>query len=210
MSVKTEDVQSVLDFMRDVNRPHSVQSCVDAMCGRIKKTACQRALEELTSQGTLIMKEWGKNKIFCIKQDEFPKVSDEELQELDDQLKELTESNTSLTAELKAISVEVSTAQNKMTLDEICDTIRTLKAEIAQQNKMLKTDEKQESISKEDRDKLENQLNEYKKQWRKRRRICNEITDMLCEGMGKRRKELHEELGLEDDESSGVNLDLLK
>jgi len=60
---------------------------VDNMHGRVKKTLCQKILDDLTDKGVLKCKEYAKSKIYLANQDNFPATSKEELLKIDEQIK---------------------------------------------------------------------------------------------------------------------------
>lgn len=51
---------------------------------------------------------------------------------------------------------------------------------------------------------VENNALQYELEWRKRKRGCKEIIDVLSEGLDKRPTEIIEELGIETDEDCDV------
>lgn len=53
-------------------------------------------------------------------------------------------------------------------------------------------------------DDIEKQEKDMNKEWRKRKRGCMEIIDMVSEGLEKKPKEFIEDLGLETDEDLGL------
>jgi 26S proteasome regulatory subunit (ATPase 3-interacting protein) len=67
-----------------------------------------------------------------------------------------------------------------------------------------------EPIAPEVMDQAEKETEIYQKEWKRRKRGCLEIVDMLGEGMDMGRKELFEKIGLETDEEYGVTVPVAK
>jgi len=53
-------------YMEKQNRPYSIQNILDNMHGKVKKTICQKVLDDLTEEKLLTCKEYGKAKIYLI------------------------------------------------------------------------------------------------------------------------------------------------
>ena len=62
------------------------------------------------------------------------------------------------------------------------------------------------NVSVDDRRRAQEQHRRLVSEWRKRKRIATDIVDAIMEGYPKRKKDLHEEVGLETDEEAGVTL----
>jgi len=65
-----ESVHLIQTYMNQQNRPYSVNQVCDNLHGKIKKTLVAKILEELSENGKMTMKEFGKNKIFSAVQEE--------------------------------------------------------------------------------------------------------------------------------------------
>lgn len=86
----------------------------------LKKTAVQKALDALADSGQISFKEYGKQKIYLARQDQF-KIPN--AQELDQMKKENAKLQDELAAQKKATS-EVEAGKNNM----ICAPVKTLTA----------------------------------------------------------------------------------
>ena len=75
------------------------------MHGRVKKPSCQTILDQLTAEGILKCKEYGKAKIYLANQDNFQEVSNEELQKLDVVIKGKKDGLEKLKGELKDLQL---------------------------------------------------------------------------------------------------------
>lgn len=61
-------------------------------------------------------------------------------------------------------------------------------------------------ISTEDQQRTAREHETILREYRKRKRICNEMVNEILEGYDKKKKTLLEELGVETDEDAGVKL----
>ena len=82
------------------------------MHGRVKKTLCQKILDELTDKSILKCKEYGKSKIYLANQDNFPTTSKEELLMFDEKIKLKKEALQALQARLKDIQASMDLQDN--------------------------------------------------------------------------------------------------
>ncbi|KAL8603663.1 hypothetical protein ACOMHN_017160 [Nucella lapillus] len=70
--------------------------------------------------------------------------------------------------------------------------------------KISKLKEGRVLVSKEDRDKVLKRRSQCVKEWRKRKRMSNDIIDAILEGYPKTKKHLMDEIGIETDEDYNV------
>ena len=90
MSSKTtkDPQQIVLKYMRDQNRPFSTNDVMMNLHKEFGKTAIQKSLDTLVSEGQLVEKVNGKQKAYVINQEDLPTANEAELASLDAQIKE--------------------------------------------------------------------------------------------------------------------------
>lgn len=67
--------------MEKQNRPYNLLNIFDNLHGKIKKPILENALDELIGQNVLVGKDFGKNRIYMLRQDNF-KVDTAELEKL--------------------------------------------------------------------------------------------------------------------------------
>lgn len=184
--------QTVADFLQKFN---------------LKKTAIQKALDTLADGGRISFKEYGKQKIYLARQDQFDIPNNEELNRM-------KEENTQLQAKLdeqrKAISKvegEIKSLQSNLTLEEIHAKELKLRKEIKDmEEKLTKLRGGVTLVSPEERKAIEAMYSDTISQWRKRKRMFKDIWDSITENSPKDLKEFKEELGIEYDEDVGVSL----
>lgn len=211
MAPKSESVEGiVLSYVNEQNRPLNSQNVADALQKfKLKKTAIQKALDTLSDSGQISFKEYGKQKIYLARQDQFNILNSEEL----DQMKK---ANSKLQAELEVqkkaiveVEAENRALQSNLTLEEIRTKESKLKAEVSLMEEKL---EKMRTgivlVKPEDKKATEEAYREKINQWRKRKRIFKELWDTLTDNSPKDLKEFKEELGIEFDEDVGVSLQL--
>ncbi|KAJ4762685.1 hypothetical protein LUZ62_073060 [Rhynchospora pubera] len=209
MAPKSDSVEGiVLTFVNEQNRPLNVQNAADALQKfNLKKTAVQKALDALADNGQISFKEYGKQKIYLARQDQFNIPN---AQELDEMKKQNAELQDELAAQKKATSeveAEIRSLQSNLTLEEINAKQAKLKGEVKEMEEKLKKLQSGVVLVKpEDKKAIEGSFGEKVNQWRKRKRMFKEIWDAITENSPKDQKEFKEELGLEYDEDVGVIL----
>ncbi|XP_078156174.1 tat-binding protein 1(Tbp-1)-interacting protein (TBPIP) [Carex rostrata] len=209
MAPKSDSVEGiVLTFVNEQNRPLNVQNVADALQKfNLKKTAVQKSLDALADSGQISFKEYGKQKIYLARQDQF-KIPNP--QELDQMKKENANLQDELAAQKKATSeveAEIRTLQSNLTLEEISSKQAKLESEVKEMmEKLKKLQSGVVMVKPEDRKVIEDSFYENVNQWRKRKRMFKEIWDTITENSPKDQKEFKEELGLEYDEDVGVSL----
>ncbi|KAM0936999.1 hypothetical protein DsansV1_C26g0194531 [Dioscorea sansibarensis] len=192
------------------NRPLNSQNVADALQKfKLKKTAIQKALDTLSDSGQISFKEYGKQKIYLARQDQFNIPNSEEL---DQMKKENSKLQEELQAQKKAIAeveAENRALQSNLTLEEIRTKESKLKAEVSlMEEKLEKLRTGIILVKPEDKKATEEAYREKINQWRKRKRVFKELWDTLTDNSPKDLKEFKEELGIEFDEDVGVSLQL--
>ncbi|KAJ7547423.1 hypothetical protein O6H91_08G085500 [Diphasiastrum complanatum] len=82
----------VLNFINEQNKPLNSQIVADSLQKYgIKKTAAQKALDSLADAGKITFKEYGKQKIYLAKQDQFNIPTNEELEHMKKEISNLQE-----------------------------------------------------------------------------------------------------------------------
>ncbi|KAK7109465.1 homologous-pairing protein 2 homolog [Littorina saxatilis] len=205
MSKSANASREVLDYLNRQNRPYSAQDLFQNMGKDLGKTAVVKALEELTSQKKIKEKVYGKQKVYVADQSQFPDVNESEIKSMDQQINTLTQQIQTqqdqirkLEAELKSYASALTTDQARAECEKTHQQITTIKAKI---NKLK---EGRVLVSKEDREKVQKRRVLCVKEWRKRKRMSNDIVNAILEGYPKTKKQLLEEIGIETDEEYNV------
>ncbi|GAY47007.1 hypothetical protein CUMW_101300 [Citrus unshiu] len=178
MAPKSDNTEAiVLNYVNEQNRPLNSQNVADALQKyNLKKAGIQKALDSLADNGKISFKEYGKQKIYIARQDQFDIPNSEELNQMKEENAKLQEQ---LEEQRKAIS-----------------KLEGVKFDPG-------TDSRERSpIGKG----VEEMFLEKLSQWRKRKRMLRDIWDPIMENSPKNLKEFKEELGIEYDEDVGVSL----
>jgi hypothetical protein len=170
---------------------------------KIPKSKCDKTLAKLASgdNPAVILKEFGKSKVYYISQEGLPALTDEEISGKNAELIELREAIGEREASFSALKSELRTYESRKTIEELKDTILALEKEEG----MLaaKLEERVSggvvAIKKEDVDKVENEVKKNLQLWRKRKRSFNDIWGELAENMDVNQKTVWDKIGVEMD-----------
>ncbi|MED6111823.1 Homologous-pairing protein 2 [Stylosanthes scabra] len=209
MAPKSDSAEAiVLNFVNEQNRPLNTQNVADALQKfNIKKTAIQKTLDNLADSGRISFKEYGKQKIYLARQDQFNIPNSEELNQMKEQNANLQKQLEEQKKAISEVEAEIKSLQSNLTLEQICSREAELRMEVQEmENKLTKLRGGVTLVSAEERMAVETVLSEKISQWRKRKRMFKDIWDTLTENSPKDPKELREELGIEYDEDVGVSL----
>ncbi|WOL01645.1 hypothetical protein Cni_G10362 [Canna indica] len=209
MPPKSDSVEGiVLGFVNEQNRPLNSQNVADALQKyNLKKTAVQKALDMLSDNGQISFKEYGKQKIYLARQDQFKIPNSQELEQMKKDNSNLQDELHLQKKLISEVEAEIRALNSNLTLEEI----RAKEAKL-----LSESDEMEEKLSKlqtgvvlvkpEDKKVIEEAYVDKIKQWRNRKRIFKDLWDAITENSPKDLKEFKEELGLEYDEDVGVSL----
>eukprot|EP00824_Muranothrix_gubernata_P018207 TRINITY_DN37133_c0_g1_i1.p1 TRINITY_DN37133_c0_g1~~TRINITY_DN37133_c0_g1_i1.p1 ORF type:complete len:236 (-),score=56.92 TRINITY_DN37133_c0_g1_i1:12-623(-) len=187
--------------MTTQNRPYNVQMVVDNLHGRVKKTVAQRTIDSMVESGKLVLKEFGKQKVYLVNQATLSKPSQEELSQLDTHITQLEEQLRSYQDEARTLDGEQRALTSQLTNEEIAARLTELKGENAKLAERLNVAKQgASSITPEEKKSIEQSFVRNLKEWKKRKRMCGDILDKMAEGTDKAPSSLREELGLEVDE----------
>ncbi|KAI4357840.1 hypothetical protein L6164_001763 [Bauhinia variegata] len=209
MAPKSDSAEAiVLNFVNEQNRPLNSQNVADSLQKfNLKKAAVQKALDNLADNGRISFKEYGKQRIYIARQDQFDIPNNEELNHMKEQNAKLQQQ---LDAQKKAISeveAEIKALQSNLTLEHIREREAKLRIEVEEmENKLGKLRGGVTLVRPEERKVVEEMYSEKLSQWRRRRRMFKDIWDAITENSPKDPKEFKEEIGIEYDEDVGVSL----
>ncbi|PWA66973.1 HOP2-like protein [Artemisia annua] len=198
----------VLNFVNEQNRPLNSQVVADFLQKfNLKKTAIQKALDSLAESGKITFKEYGKQKIYLARQDQFQIPNTEELNQMKDEnakLQDMVDEQKKANSQLEG---EIKSLQSNLTLDEIQSNDAKLRNQVKEmENRLTKLREGVTLVSPEERNAVEKTFSDTIGHWRKRKRMFKDVWDTITENSPKNPNEMKEELGLEYDEDIGVSL----
>ncbi|KAI4467675.1 tbp-1 interacting protein [Holotrichia oblita] len=203
----------VLRFMQTQNRPFSANDVMQNVQKEHTKTTVQKALDKLVNENKLFEKIYGKQKVYCVVQEDVDTSNmEDDLKKMDREINEATTNLKAKEDELHKNLIELSSLQKKITTDEARRNVNDLKKEIEILKDKL--DDYAESItnpiSNEEKLKIIAEYERYWKEYRKRKRMCKDMLDTILEGYPKSKKHLFEEIGIETDEDVGFTLEEMK
>ncbi|KAL7589507.1 homologous-pairing protein 2 homolog [Lactuca sativa] len=209
MAPKSDSAEGiVLNFVNEQNRPLNSQTVADFLQKfNLKKTAIQKALDTLADSGKITFKEYGKQKIYLARQDQFQIPNTEELNQMKEEnsklqqiLEEQKKANSQLEGEIKSL-------QSNLTLEEILSNDAKLRNQVKEmEERLAKLRGGVTLVSPEERKAVEKTFSEAISHWRKRKRMFKDVWDTITENSPKTPNEFKEELGVEYDEDIGVSL----
>ncbi|CAN6550267.1 unnamed protein product [Malus baccata var. baccata] len=209
MAPKSENPEAiVLNYLNEQNRPLNSQNVADSLQKfNLKKAAIQKALDALADNGKISFKEYGKQKVYLARQDQFDIPNSEELSRMKQENEKLQEQLGEQKRAISEVEGEIKTLQANLTLEQMRDKEAKLRKEVAEmEDRLEKLRGGVTLVKPEDRKAVEQMVSEKISQWRKRRRMFKDLWDAITENSPKDVKEFKEELGIEYDEDVGVSL----
>lgn len=198
----------VLNFVNEQNKPLNVQNVADSLQKfNLKKAAVQKALDSLADGGKITFKEYGKQKIYLARQDQFDIPDTEELNRMKEENAKLQEMVDEQKRAISEVEGEIKALQSNLTLEEIRVREATQRNEAEEmEKKLIKLRGGVTLVTPEERKAVEELYADMISQWRKRKRMFKDVWDTITENSPKDIKEFKEELGIEYDEDVGVSL----
>lgn len=209
MAPKTDNTEAiVLNFVNEQNRPLNTQNAADALQKfSLKKTAVQKALDSLADAGKITFKEYGKQKLYIARQDQFEIPNTEELALMKEENAKLQEQVQEKRKTISEVESEIKSLQSNLTLEEIQEKDAKLRKEVKEmEEKLIKLREGVTLVRPEDKKAVEDMYSDKINQWRKRKRMFRDVWDTVTENFPRDIKEFKEELGVEYDEDVGLSL----
>ncbi|KAK4605881.1 hypothetical protein RGQ29_000241 [Quercus rubra] len=209
MAPKSDSAEAiVLNFVNEQNRPLNSQNVADSLQKfNLKKAATQKALDNLADNGRISFKEYGKQKIYLARQDQFNIPNNDELNQMKEENAKLQQQLQEQKKAISEVEGEIKTLQSNLTLEQIRDKDAKLRKEVKEmEEKLDKLRGGVTLVRPEDRKAVEDMVSEKLTQWRRRKRMFKDLWDAITENSPKDLKEFKEELGIEYDEDVGVSL----
>jgi len=198
------DKEIVYKFMVTANRPFSSNDVFSSLQQQgVGKSAVDKALDQLVKENKIVMKVNGKQKIYCVVQQDSVAEDQKEIQLIDGELLKTTETVRNVELKYKQSDMEVKALQETRSTEDI----ERKKAEMKKIVAELKVQVTQLSqnasniVSGEDREQVMKDFERVAREYRRRKRMCTDILDSILENYPKSKKDLFEEIGVETDES---------
>ncbi|KAM3961396.1 homologous-pairing protein 2 homolog [Aphomia sociella] len=197
---------AVFKYLTDTNRPYSCADVTTNLRGAYTKNAVQKALDSLAEAGKIKCKLYGKQKVYAaIQLDNTDGESD--IEDYDNQMKILTQSLADRMTTLKTADTTLKNLTSTPTTESALTQIEQIKKRLENHQIKLNTlKNSTEIISADEKEKILNEFDTSFREYRKRKRISNDMLDAVLEGYPKSKKSLLEELCIETDEMVNFNL----
>ncbi|KAG2374749.1 hypothetical protein C9374_010493 [Naegleria lovaniensis] len=205
---ESEARNMILEYMKAQNRPYSLQQVIDNLGGQIKKAMATKCIDKLEQEGELVLKANGKQKLWYRNQTDLEVLSKEELKEIDNDIKDIQKDIAAVKSDNQKRASELARIQKAPTTVQLVSIVATQREELAAKKQKL---EKLESgsiqlVSPEEKKKALVDLDKYLKEWKKRKNLAMSIFDSCSETCETNPSELLEEIGMDTDESVGVDM----
>lgn len=203
------DPKSIVeDFVRNQNRPLNCQNAVDALQKYgIKKAVVQKSLDALVVEEVLTQKDYGKQKIYMLRQDNLPNLSPEETKELEEKVKKLQDTVKKESEVVGKLEQNLNQACNALSDEALAKKIEELTAENEEiKGRLVKIKESQTLIPDTEKKEIVKAFDDALSAWKKRRRMVNDIVDPILENVSKKPKQFYQDVGIETD--TEVNIDI--
>ncbi|KAI9170495.1 hypothetical protein LWI28_028875 [Acer negundo] len=169
--------------------------------------AIQKSLDSLADSGKISFREFGKQKVYIARQDQFDIPNSEELIQMKEENAKLQQQLEEQKKATSLVEGEIKALQTNLTLEQIREREVKLKKEVKEmEDRLVKLRGGVTLVKPEDRKVVEEMFLEKLNQWRKRKRMFRDVWDTITENMPNDPKEFKEELGIEYDEDIGVSL----
>lgn len=199
--------KAILGYVKAQNRPYSSNDIFNNLHKEHGKTAVVRALDQLALDGKIKEKTYGKQKIYFANQDEFPDVAEAELSAMDQEIGDLNAKLQEVTRQLQARESQLSALSHSLTTEQLVEKIATVSEERDRLKARLeKLTSNTTFVEPEEKDRIYKDNEKFVKEWRKRKRLANDVIDAILEGYPKGKKALLEETGVETDEDVRVTM----
>nr|QIC49961.1 pairing protein 2 [Actinia equina] len=209
MSKKKESgtEEAVLSYLTKNNRPYSAVDIFTNLHKEFGKTAVQKSLENLATQGKIKEKLYGKQKVYAPLQDHFGDYNENEIKTLDDQINKLQAKLKTLQETYKSNESDLRKLNDSLTTEEATEKLAELVKKIEGYEKRLtKIKSAENHVTPKEKDAIYKNHKTAVTLWRKRKRMCTDIINSILEGYPKPKKQLIEDVGLETDEEYGAVL----
>jgi len=207
---KTKDStasSAILEYLNKQNRPYSATDILNNLHKEHGKTAVVKALDSLAAEGKIRSKTYNKQTVYVADQSQLPCVDEAEIQSMEKKTVEVSACLKQSLEECKQLESELAALTSSLTTDEAKKELIKLSAECEQMVQRLHGLKNHvNAVSPAERTAIVKAHTLYVSEWRKRKRLCNEIVNAILEGYPKSKKELLEEVGIETDEDVGAKL----
>ncbi|XP_003747184.1 homologous-pairing protein 2 homolog [Galendromus occidentalis] len=191
--------ETVLNYLKEQNRPYSVTDIFNNLHKAIGKTVLQRDLDSLVGSGEVVGKTYGKQRIYYVSQEGEIVPPEEDVAAIDREIEALREEIASKAQHVKELRTQLDTLKSNMSLDHCRREIERF----TELNKKLKSKieimEPREGfeIDRAELASLTRRRDILSKELKKRKKICEDALSIVLENCPLNKTELADEIGLE-------------
>jgi len=210
--VEDEGTEIVLNYMNSQNRPFNAKQVFENIHGKetgLSSAKVTKILEDLVAQGKMQSKDHNKKNVYWASQNRFEAVDEAGMKELDERVAKLKQEEDDLRAQVGVLESEHKSLVSEPTdgeIDKQLEELEALNKQLAGRLEKIRSNSK--AVDSKQKEKLEQQYNLTKTEWRKRKRKFQDISDQIEENIeAKKWKKMKVEIGVETDEDVGMKID---
>lgn len=115
--------EAIFNYMKEQNRPYSVQNVVDNLHNAYSKKQVTDEMDRLAAEGKFVCKEYGKQKVYLIDQSDCKELNKEEMEALDKTISANESELNDLEARLKQLKQETRNISVPLPIDVLEERI---------------------------------------------------------------------------------------
>ena len=168
---------------------------------KIPKSKVDKALIKLANSGEVTCKEFGKAKVYFIRQDDLPTLTEEEIKEKtagNERLKKEVQEKTIVVKELQEECKKYRSRQTLKEMEEVYESLQK-ESEILDSKLAVLRSADTPQISVEDIVRVEKEIKSNVSIWKSRKRSFHDIWNQVSENFDGNQKDLFESIGIESD-----------
>ncbi|TPX68521.1 hypothetical protein SpCBS45565_g03035 [Spizellomyces sp. 'palustris'] len=209
-TAKGEEANDVVHkYLKKQNRPYSAVDVFNNLGGQVGKSNVLKALTALAEEKQIHAKPNGKQWVYVAKQDDLQAPSKEDLDAMDSKIAKLKDDVAALKEETREAQAVLNGLTNSLTNEQIEQRLRELEEEnskLEERLSSLRSGSTRQQLSAEDRKRIDKNLEAMQKEWRKRKRMFNDMWAAVTENIQGSLAEFRETVGVETDEAAGVDI----
>ncbi|KAH7106228.1 TBPIP-domain-containing protein [Auriculariales sp. MPI-PUGE-AT-0066] len=196
-----EAEDTVLKYLKRINRPYGAADVSANLKGAVTKPATQKILAALAEKNLITQKAYGKTNIYLARQDELEDMPPEKLQQMQVEHEELMHQVKARAAEAKQLNQDLVKIRSTPTDDDLRVGIVDAKMQNEEfELKLAGLRTGAAPVSEEELAALDAEWDKWRGEWVRRKKVWKEIWFLLTEALTPHEAhDLEESLGLEQD-----------
>lgn len=201
MSKSFEEAMAVIkDYLYSQNRPYSLNDIINNLQNKFNKSTATKVLESLVSSSEICEKINGKQKIYFANQLNF-ETDQQKLKDLDSEITELSKEVNCVKQSITEKQQKIRTLKEHVSTEDMENRLKLLRDEVEElSDSLASVTSRCKNVDPGEHSNLKRKHSTLTEECRKRRRLCNQVVDMILENYPKSKKCFYEEVGLETDE----------